>query len=539
MELEEIVERCKNGEQQAQSWVYKKYSRQMLRICYRFVADKQIAQDLMHDGFIIVFTSIHSLQQPEKIENWMGRIMTNLALRYIHQTRSISTISLSDLSEELQPAEEEDLSDALPLETLLMIVEKLPEGYRNVFKLSVLDGLSHKEIGELLHIAPHSSSSQFYRAKEHLKKMIIQYLYLPFILMILWMPICLMRFWKDTPKRDSTPPIAIVKQVNKDTTIAKPDRMLPVYKNKHSDQQRVRELISLAPDTITTHNEDMSADTAQRVVTSYKLKTEKKKREKRREHFTIPSTIRQSGWAFAFEYHGSRSSTNRSPKNVKTPADGNISSSPVPPYTNNWNDYYRYLKQYGQESTPPREVQSLMAIAQRNNGMIEEKRHHHLPFTIGVLLHKSLNKHWGVETGVHYTRLVSDFETGNDAFIAERQKLHYIGIPLRGTYRWHTFKQFSIYSSVGITVEIPVSASVETQYIMNGEVDYQKQHSLKAPLQWSVNSGLGIHYQLTTSVGLFAEPKLHYYFNDGSELQTSRKEHPLHFSLPVGIRFSY
>ena len=107
MELEDIIERCKKREQQAQSWLYMRYSRQMLRICYRYVADKQIAQDLMHDGFIVIFTSIHSLQQPEKVESWMGQIMTNLALRYINQTRSVSIISLSGLPEEEQPIDKE------------------------------------------------------------------------------------------------------------------------------------------------------------------------------------------------------------------------------------------------------------------------------------------------------------------------------------------------------------------------------------------------------------------------------------------------
>lgn len=230
MELEEIIERCKNGEQQAQSWLYRKYSRKMLRICRRFVTDPQIAQDLMHDGFILIFASIRSLQQPEKVENWMGRIMTNLALKYIRQTRSAAIISLSDLPEEQQPIDEETMPETLPLETLLMMIEKLPEGYRNVFKLSVLDGLSHKEIAKLLHIAPHSSSSQFYRAKEYLKKMILQHHYQLLILIILLMPICYLLFWKDTQKGCFPQPVAVVKETIRNTAVMKSDNLLPTYK---------------------------------------------------------------------------------------------------------------------------------------------------------------------------------------------------------------------------------------------------------------------------------------------------------------------
>ena len=79
MELEEIISKCKSGERQAQDLLYKMYSCQMLGVCYRLVQDKQIAQDLMHDGSILIFASIHALQRPEKLESWMRRIMTNLA----------------------------------------------------------------------------------------------------------------------------------------------------------------------------------------------------------------------------------------------------------------------------------------------------------------------------------------------------------------------------------------------------------------------------------------------------------------------------
>ena len=75
MEVVELVERCKKGERKAQTLLYKTYSHKMLGICFRFVSDRQIAQDLMHDGFILIFSSLGSLRHPEKLENWMSRIM--------------------------------------------------------------------------------------------------------------------------------------------------------------------------------------------------------------------------------------------------------------------------------------------------------------------------------------------------------------------------------------------------------------------------------------------------------------------------------
>lgn len=165
MEVVELVERCKKGERKAQALLYKTYSHKMLGICFRFVTDRQIAQDLMHDGFILIFSSLGSLRHPEKLENWMSRIMTNLALQYLNQSRAVSVIPLSGISEEDEPMNTEPDMELLPLDVLLSMIEKLPEGYRNIFKLSALDGLSHREIADLLHIEPHSSSSQVFRAK--------------------------------------------------------------------------------------------------------------------------------------------------------------------------------------------------------------------------------------------------------------------------------------------------------------------------------------------------------------------------------------
>lgn len=77
----------------------------MMKICLRYVSDRQIAQDLLHDGFIIIFTSITTLRHPDKLESWMGIIMKNISLRYLNQHNAISTITLSDINEWEEPAD--------------------------------------------------------------------------------------------------------------------------------------------------------------------------------------------------------------------------------------------------------------------------------------------------------------------------------------------------------------------------------------------------------------------------------------------------
>lgn len=539
MELEELIERCKRGERQAQSLLYKRYSRQMLRICFRFVPDRQIAQDLMHDGFILIFASISSLRQPMKAESWMRRIMTNLALRYINQNHSVTIIPLSDLSEEQEPLDEEPKSDSLSLETLLMMIEKLPEGYRNVFKLSILDGLSHKEIAELLQIAPHSSSSQFYRAKEYLKKIIAQYYYSLLILIVLLLPIWLFIVWEDTKEAIFTQRIATTKETNRTHVNTELMDSIPVRRRNDICQRVLSEVASFHQDSIILPSEEMAIDTVKTSFTIREPNNKKWQRSDNKSSYITSSSSKLSGWTLSFEYNGGRKYADILPKNFRTFMNGDISSAPIPAYVDNWNDYHSFLLQYGNKLSDQREFRSLMDISQRNNGQIKERKQHYLPLTMGVLLHKSLGEHWGIETGLNYTCLVSDFTTGNDAYIYERQKLQYIGIPLRGTYLLRKLKQFSVYSTAGLTLEISTSATLKTEYIVDGNVDYSKQQTLNVPFQWSVNGGLGIQYHLNPTIGIFAEPNLYYYFNDGSGLKTIRKEHSFGFSLPIGIRFSY
>ena len=86
MDIKELVDLCKKGNEQALSLLYKTYSKKMMRICLHYIPDKQIAQDLLHDGFIVIFTSIETLRTPEKLESWMGIIMVHPTFRVMRQS---------------------------------------------------------------------------------------------------------------------------------------------------------------------------------------------------------------------------------------------------------------------------------------------------------------------------------------------------------------------------------------------------------------------------------------------------------------------
>ncbi len=133
-----------------------------------------IVKDILHDGFIVAFTSIGSLKDATKVESWLTTIMKNLSLQYLRKEAEHISIPMSDtaIPEQLaEPREETDLS----WEQLEAIIRQLPDGYGTVFRLNVLQGLSHKEIAKLLGISHLTSASQLHHAKAMLRRMIYQY----------------------------------------------------------------------------------------------------------------------------------------------------------------------------------------------------------------------------------------------------------------------------------------------------------------------------------------------------------------------------
>lgn len=180
-----------------------------------------------------------------------------------------------------------------------------------------------------------------------------------------------------------------------------------------------------------------------------------------------------------------------------------------------------------------------MQIAQNNSGRIVENQQHHAPIVVGLSLSKKLNERWSLETGLQYTLLRSEFTTGEAFRIQDNQKLHYIGIPLRLSYRFWHYKRFSGYATAGMQVDIPIKGTLQSFHVTDSIPHKLDSQPVSAPWQWSVNTSIGIQYRLTPQAGIYLEPTVNYYIPDGSQLRTIRKEHPFTFTLPVGLRISW
>lgn len=175
------------------------------------------------------------------------------------------------------------------------------------------------------------------------------------------------------------------------------------------------------------------------------------------------------------------------------------------------------------------------------NRDVEQKTEydHHLPIRIGLSVAYALTDRLSISSGLTYTRLASDIKDASreSKYIGE-QRLHYVGIPVNVSYKVASFRWISLYGTAGVLAEKCVSGTTDEGYVENNTMKYTNTHNISSkPLQMSVNAGVGIQFDFIDNVGIYAEPGLSYYFDDGSALQTIYKEKPLNFNLNVGVRF--
>jgi RNA polymerase sigma-70 factor (ECF subfamily) len=173
---QEILEGCKSGKRHAFDKLYKKYAPTMLGVCMRYCKGKEEAEDILHEGFIKVFTNISKFRGEGSFEGWIKRIMINTSLSYYHSNLKYHFSSGTDEIENLPADKEEDgvYSNAPGRSELLSLIQELPAGYRFVFNMYVFEDFSHKEIAAELGISVNTSKSQLAKARRQLQKKLLK-----------------------------------------------------------------------------------------------------------------------------------------------------------------------------------------------------------------------------------------------------------------------------------------------------------------------------------------------------------------------------
>lgn len=157
--------------QNAKDLLYRYFAPRMYGICLRFAGNKMEADDILHEGFIRVFTKINNFRNEGSLEGWIRRTIINTAINYYRRNSRYSKMSELD-NHELPSDCYNVVYDKISRDELLEIIQELPLGYRTVFNLNVVEGYTHKEIGKLLNISDNTSKSQLNRARLLLQKKI-------------------------------------------------------------------------------------------------------------------------------------------------------------------------------------------------------------------------------------------------------------------------------------------------------------------------------------------------------------------------------
>jgi RNA polymerase sigma factor (sigma-70 family) len=164
----QLASLCAKGDKAAQKRLYDKLAPKMFAVCLRYMGDRETAADILQDGFVTLFSKIESYSGEGSFEGWARKIFVNTALMSLRKNDVLKQ------SEDIEVAWGVSSPDASAVQNvsyqeLLKLIAQLPPGFRTVFNMYVIEGYSHKEIGEALGISENTSRSQLMRARNMLQ----------------------------------------------------------------------------------------------------------------------------------------------------------------------------------------------------------------------------------------------------------------------------------------------------------------------------------------------------------------------------------
>lgn len=555
-----LVEKAKQGDADAFSTLYQMYYPKMKGICINILReDKAVVDDLVQDAFILAFVSLKDLKNTHRFSQWLTSITTNLVLKYQEQGKRHDFISLSDVEEEFSFVLEDGNTSkqSIPYEEIMSAIDSLPEGYKKIFNMSVLDGLSHQEISELLDIAPHSSSSQLSRAKTMLRNILSPRAMLIIVLALIVIPVY--RYFTAKKKLVSENDVNIVRtrKPNEGITPIQKKPNVSVIRaqnailcsNYRSVQQRKNMVITGGDSIKTGQNVIVEITDSLQKSQQFLVYNEQDSIITKILSIHIPNeerwiaddtrTHKKSKWQLLAAGSLGTTIAQNVYKIITSSGDDITSEQPSKKSFTTWEEYSEYLHRLT-PTDPTAENIAMMDITDNNKGKIEEAEHHDKPIILGLAVNKSIGKHWSLETGLQYSYLKSYFTLGTGNYrVDKEQKLYYIGIPVKLSYQFMAYKRLSAYGSAGASIQIPLSGKTYADYVVGGKSGYTTDWKTTPSIQWTVNTNIGIQYQFAPKLTLFVEPTLNWYIPNGSEVKNTWTERPFTLTVPFGIRLSW
>jgi RNA polymerase sigma factor (sigma-70 family) len=166
----ELIEGCINNQQAAQKQLFNLFAGKMMSVCLRYANDEDQAQDILQEGFVRVFKSIHQYRFEGSFEGWLRRVFATVAIRQVSKQKIY--FSDTDITDRVEHSTDPDVLSKISADEIHALIRSLPSGYRTIFNLSVIEGYSHEEIAVMLGIQPTTSRGQLLKARKQLQHLI-------------------------------------------------------------------------------------------------------------------------------------------------------------------------------------------------------------------------------------------------------------------------------------------------------------------------------------------------------------------------------
>ncbi|MBR3979576.1 MAG: sigma-70 family RNA polymerase sigma factor [Bacteroidales bacterium] len=518
MEIAKLIERCRQGDAAALGELYKTYAKQMYGVCKRYLSDKQSINDAVHDSFVVIYTSLDTLRDNSKAETWMMSIARNVASKYKDYSKALQTVSLEKLDENEILAEEtqENVVKELSSSEIASLVDKLPDGYGNIFRLAVFEGMSHKEIAAQLGIEPHSSSSQLARAKKMLRSMILRTW--PALLLLL-IPVTLLLLRKENPVADETQPVATTQE---ETSGSLPTEQIQEQAQESAQEPTIvhqptrqtnRPIANVPRETTVSINEQITPDTLTDMLA---------------QEATIADTLHDNLHRDTIQFFPKTETPYYDLADIfpeKTVIVGDKTDA------HKWSLGVAYAGSFNEQTISGMKYEADETFTDSETSSVEEEDEYlqngTKPISLALTIRYKQSRRFALETGISYIRHTYDIKmTINNSFYKRLQTTHYLGIPVKGIYNLATGKKWSLYGNLAITMGIPL----HSQTYIEGNSRNMAENC--ASWLWLPSAGLGIQYNITRNIGIYAEPSLQYHIQTRYNIR-----HPFTFSSPLGIKF--
>ncbi len=159
-----LIDKCIDGDRAAQRKMYELLAPRYFPVCIRYVGDRAVAEDILQEGFVALFTKLGSYSGTGSFDGWARRIFINASLMYLRKNDALKMSDDISLARGLK-ADEETAIEKLSYKEIMAAVTEMPSGFRTVFNLYVMEGFSHKEIAQMLGITESTSRTQLSRGR--------------------------------------------------------------------------------------------------------------------------------------------------------------------------------------------------------------------------------------------------------------------------------------------------------------------------------------------------------------------------------------